>query len=199
MRISLYFQQRSLSAITSRYYPRESPFHLKGLRARYSKRYSVCTLSSHLLVSMVIRRGVASPAGRPRAQVDCRVARACVCVCRERKGGGCTPCVHVYARRSIKRHGIHTSYFLRTQRLGERVRNLSYIVRISPLFSAVIACYRKNITRCRVTSERAKKRKKGRHRGGPTWKLPMLLRRLNIGSVSATKIRNHQRQARNKL
>lgn len=62
MRISLYFQR--CSPLSRRDTTARIPFPSKGLRARYSKRYSVCTLSSHLLVSMVIRRGDASPAGR---------------------------------------------------------------------------------------------------------------------------------------
>lgn len=68
--ISIYFQHRSYHVVSVASRRRRIPFHLESVLPRYSKHYSFCTLSSHLLVSMVIRRGVASPVNRP--QVDCR-------------------------------------------------------------------------------------------------------------------------------
>lgn len=47
-------------------YRADSTESLSIWRPRYSKHYSFCTLSSHLLVSMVIRRGVRVPCGSPR-------------------------------------------------------------------------------------------------------------------------------------
>lgn len=134
------YSHRESPAITGAYrdgVPRATPLlppRPKGVRARYSKRYGVCTLSSHLLVSMVIRRGVAPPRRRvaPPPRTGLIVDRRRVYTQRRRAVSAHTATIHKRQNASY--------FFTYTQRslaLGARGRVRNFIVYL-PFLSACV-------------------------------------------------------------
>lgn len=108
------------------------PFHLEGVRPRYSKHYSFCTLSSHLLVSMVIRRGVASPVGRLAGWLSSYIAlyiHGCTCM-RPSINGEIPPTFCICNCPAV-------------------LRNITFTVYI---FFTVHRLSSEGVTRCRITS-----------------------------------------------